>query len=95
MHRIDPQELYRVSEVPHLTPGSPNVATVWRWILTGVGVGRDRHRLESKKVGGRRFVTGQAILDFIEWDASTEPVRGPAQQQADDAAGRRLDEIGV
>lgn len=60
-----------VPEVPALFPGRPAIQTVWRWILNGVrGPDGQPIKLESFKVAGRRFVTRQAIDNFIAaWSA--------------------------
>jgi hypothetical protein len=44
-------------------PAPPHVGTVVRWALKGVG--RDRVKLETVKVGGRRFTSRAAILRFL------------------------------
>ncbi len=42
-------------------PGNPHIATRWRWAMSGIqGV-----RLETVKVGGRRFTTDAAIRRFL------------------------------
>ena len=41
----------------------PHISAVARWALTGVG--SPRVKLETVKIGGRRFTTGAAIEAFI------------------------------
>ena len=95
MTHIDPNTHYRVSQVSKLLPGNPAAATIWRWLMTGVG-GR---RLGSVKIGGRRFVRGQDLLDFIaeEPTSATRPTfRTPAaRRRASEQADRELERLGV
>ena len=97
---IDPYRNYRVREVSRLVPGRPHCQTVWRWVLAGV---RGR-KLASVLVGGRRYVPGQAILDFLEAEPTTStkpqskptPTRTPAaRRRASEAAARELERMGV
>ena len=57
---------FPVPEVPSMFPGRPAIQTVWRWIREGVpGPNGERLKLASFKVAGRRFVTRDAIDEFI------------------------------
>ena len=57
---------FPVPEVPSMFPGRPAIQTVWRWIREGVpGPNGERIKLDSFKVAGRRFVTRDAIDDFV------------------------------
>lgn len=47
---------------PHVT-GRPHVATLLRWALKGVGPGHVK--LETWKVGGRRYTNRDAISRFV------------------------------
>jgi len=59
-----------------LTGRKPHVSTLWRWCMKGCkGV-----RLESICIGGKRFVTANAIEQFI--DASTTAQSAKAAQPA-------------
>jgi len=63
---IDPVNCFPVKEAPSMFPGSPAVQTIWRWIREGIpGPNGDRIKLTSFKVAGRRFVTRNAIDEFI------------------------------
>src|SRR5262245_9105726 len=44
-------------------PHAPHVGTVVRWGLKGVG--KDRVKLETVKIGGRRYTSKQALLRFV------------------------------
>lgn len=43
-----------------------HTGTIWRWCSRGVNVHGRRVVLESLRVGGRRFVTQEALTDFVE-----------------------------
>lgn len=89
----DADEFISISEACKLIPGRPHMATVFRWTLNGVG----GVRLESAKVGGRRFVTRAALEDFIARLSAPQSnhVSGiDAESQARaEAAGRELDRL--
>lgn len=67
---------FPVPEVPSMFPGRPAIQTVWRWIREGVpGPNGERIKLDSFKVAGRRFVTRDAIDEFIRAsNAVPEPI---------------------
>ncbi|MFO0881551.1 MAG: DUF1580 domain-containing protein [Gemmataceae bacterium] len=77
------EELFPISQTPcHLPPPSRQVhpSTCFRWALKGVG--RKRIRLETTKIGGRRFTSKQAIqrfLDRLNREASSNGHRSRAQ----------------
>jgi adenosylmethionine-8-amino-7-oxononanoate aminotransferase len=55
------ENVINITQAANQIPGRPHRATVWRWILNGLhGI-----RLESVKVGGRRFTSEEAIERFI------------------------------
>ena len=95
MTHIDPEQHYRVTQVSKLVPGRPHVTTIWRWVLAGAG-GR---RLRSIKVGGRRFILGQDLLDFMAAEsepAECTPTRSPAaRRRASERAACELEKLGV
>lgn len=80
------ETLCTITEATKIFPGRPHVATVWRWVNNGVrGL-----RLETIKVGGRRFTSHEAIERFIERNTAAAdgreiPVRS-ARQRARDIA---------
>ena len=51
-----------IAEAAKRFPGRPHVATVWRYVHHGV----HGQRLETIKVGGKRFTSHEAIERFIE-----------------------------
>lgn len=55
--------LISLREAANRLPGQPHVSTVWRWATFGIGP--DRIKLETVAVGGRKFATQRALLDFI------------------------------
>ena len=66
---------FPVPEVPSMFPGRPAIQTVWRWIREGVpGPNGERIKLDSFKVAGRRFVTRDAIDEFVR---ASNPVPAP------------------
>jgi hypothetical protein len=89
-------ELIPLARVPKLirSPSPPHLSTVLRWVFRGVG--RERIRLETVKVGGRRFTTVAAIADFIA-ATSGPPARGHAGRRSEAAvrAEHELDADGV
>ena len=44
-------------------PHPPHVATIIRWALRGVG--KDRIKLETVKIGGRRYTSRAALERFV------------------------------
>lgn len=63
---VDLLNSFPVPEVPSMFPGRPAIQTVWRWIRDGIpGANGERIKLASFKVAGRRFVTRDAIEDFV------------------------------
>jgi len=75
-----------IAEAAKRFPGRPHVATVWRYVHHGV----HGQRLETIKVGGKRFTSHEAIERFIERvtaaaDRREIPVRS-AKQRARDIA---------
>ncbi|HEX4609142.1 MAG TPA: DUF1580 domain-containing protein [Urbifossiella sp.] len=78
---------------PHNPPHSGTVA---RWVFTGVG--RPRVRLETVKIGGRRYTTAAAIKAFItatSGAAASAPRADERREAAIRCAEHRLDAEGV
>ena len=94
---IDHEELLTVREAAKRCPARPHVATMWRWILTGL----DGVKLDSIKVGGKRLTSVESISRFIAAttaQASGEPLpsRSPKQRErAVEQAERELAAAGV
>ena len=78
-------------------PGRPHVSTIHRWRLSGVrGI-----RLQTVLVGGRRFVSRDALETFIAAttaaaDGRSIPVRsGKQREKAIASAEARLATLGI
>ena len=56
------ETVFPVSEAPNHIPGHPSQASVWRWVLKGVG----GIKLESILIGGKRFTSEEAIQRFCD-----------------------------
>ena len=59
---METHDLVSFKEAAAHLPGRPSLATLHRWRLNGVG----GVKLETVKVGGRRFVSRQALQRFID-----------------------------
>ena len=74
-------------------PRVPSEATYWRWLLTGVrGV-----KLESMKIGGRRYTSLEAIERFLtalNTDARSDNKSTPQTARVE-AAKKTLDAMGI
>lgn len=71
-------------------PGRPHVSTLWRWATHGVG--RQRQRLETVVIGGRRFTSIEALERFITALSSAQPQADDSEpERTADAAERTLD----
>ncbi|MFO0877884.1 MAG: DUF1580 domain-containing protein [Gemmataceae bacterium] len=61
------EELIPIGRTPELLPfpsRKVHPSTCVRWAMQGVG--RQRIKLETKMIGGRRFTSKQAVLRFID-----------------------------
>lgn len=95
---IKSAELIPVQQVGKYFPNRPSPATCWRWVLRGTR----GCRLATVTIGGRRYVTLEAVQDFIDQTTAaanrqSSPVSAPCpkRQQAIDAANRKLDAAGI
>jgi len=72
---FETETLVPITDVPKSIPGRPCLRTVWRWIELGVyGV-----KLETIKVGQRRYTSKEAIRRFIaQTTAAADKSRPPA-----------------
>ncbi len=59
---LNSETIFPVSEAPKHIPGRPSKASVWRWVLTGVG----GIKLESILIGGKRFTSAEAVQRFCD-----------------------------
>ena len=91
------ENVVSIAEAPQHIPGRPSLATVWRWVLNGTRAGK----LESFRVGGRRFTSLESIQRFAEQstaaaDGDTPPVQTPRQRERDILRSEReLDAAGI
>ena len=97
-HMIDPESetLISLTDAAKLSPGRPNVTTVWRWRNRGVrGV-----KLETGLFGGRRMTSREALARFFAATtaaADGQPVRAETPRQRERAivrAEKRAQELG-
>jgi hypothetical protein len=72
---------------------NPSPATLWRWAFRGV----DGVKLQSFKIGGRRYTTAEALDRFVAClngpRAANEPPVSSLREQQKDLASRRASEI--
>lgn len=102
---IETERTILLAQSPKHIPGRPNASTPYRWATEGVKVpGSDeRIRLETIKVGGKRFTSLEAIQRFIERTTrnspgASAPVPRPTTRQREAAirqAERELERAGV
>ena len=76
------ETVFPVTEAPEHIPGHPSPASVWRWVLNGVG----GVKLESILIGGKRFTSAESIQRFCDRrtaaaDGDTPPVRTSRQRE--------------
>ena len=75
---IESERLVPLREVPSILPGRVHISSVYRWI------GRQNQRLESIRIGGRRYTSREALSRFVRV-CSGEP---PNVETTADAARR-------
>jgi hypothetical protein len=62
MNQMISQPVIPLRELSRIVPGSPSTTTIRRWATRGIhGV-----RLQSWRIGGRRFSTELAVMEFLE-----------------------------
>lgn len=87
---LDARELFSLAQAAKLLPGRPHISTLHRWRLKGVkGV-----KLDTVVVGGRRFVTREALERFVQATTAAAngfplPTRTPRQRERDIADAER------
>jgi hypothetical protein len=67
---LSSEDVFPVNEAPKHIASRPSTASVFRWVLQGVG----GIKLESILLGGRRLTSSEAIQRFA--DARTAAVNG-------------------
>lgn len=93
---IHTETLVTLAEAANRLPRRPNAVTLWRWWKKGV---RGGVRLETKKIGGIRYTSIEALDRFVaRTNEPDEPVamQTPAQRRRliEDAV-RELEEAGI
>jgi hypothetical protein len=84
------ETVFPVTEAPEHIPGGPSQASVWRWVLTGVG----GVKLESILIGGKRFTSAESIQRFCDRrtaaaDGDTPPNQTQRQREREITAAER------
>jgi hypothetical protein len=78
-----------LSKAGHLLSTKPSPATMWRWALRGV----DGVKLETYKIGGRRYTTPESVEKFVSRLNSTrsanEPLVSSLRERQKDQASQR------
>ena len=63
---VDVDDFVPITKASRLVPGNPHTSTLIRWSQHGVlAADGNRVKLETTKVGGRLFTSGQAIDAFL------------------------------
>jgi hypothetical protein len=63
-----------IAEIRKLLPGAPHISTIHRWMLRGVrGI-----KLETVLIGGRRYVSDEALNEFLRLINANDTSTGPA-----------------
>jgi Protein of unknown function (DUF1580)/Helix-turn-helix domain len=90
---IEKEELLTISEASKEFPIRPHTTTVWRWVHRGI----NGTKLESIKIGGRRYTSKEAINRFIsETSASQiEVVNLSSKAEKVQQAELELDKSGI
>lgn len=94
---LSSEDIFPVSEAPQHIPGRPGKASVWRWVLTGVG----GIKLESILIGGKRFVSAESIQRFCDRrtavaDGAEPDAPTPRQREAEiSSAERECERAGI
>ena len=94
---LSTENVFPINQAPKHIPGRPSQASVWRWVLHGVG----GIKLDSCLMGGRRLTSTEAIQRFADArtaqaDGTPVPSRTPRQRQAAiDRAERELSDAGI
>jgi len=98
MYSIQSEQLITLKQARGEFANRPSLPTIWRWILRGSkGI-----RLESIRIGGRRYTSKEAIGRFMEATVkadrlatSQQKSKKDKQEQALIRAKLALDQFGV
>lgn len=67
-------KLIPLAEAAAALPSRPSATALWRWWKKGVAVPGGRVKLETMRIGRRRFTTREAFRRFVEsMNADTVP----------------------
>ncbi len=82
-----------IGEVGRHLPGRPSAQAVFRWHNKGlIGANGERIKLDTIKIGGRRFVEPAALESFLAaLQEAPEPAAEKASQVGDREAARRAE----
>lgn len=83
------EELVPFPDAPKHIPGRPHIATVHRFRLRG----SHGKKLESVKVGGRRFTSIEAIQRFVEAVTAAADGEPVPRAESSKARERRLAQV--
>jgi hypothetical protein len=91
-------DLFPLIQAPRHFPGPrpPHVGTFIRWALQGVG--RKRTKLETVKIGGRRYTSRAALVRFVAALTGERELKEASAQQRTRAyldAAREMDMEGL
>jgi hypothetical protein len=82
-----------LSKAGRLLSTNPSPATMWRWALKGV----DGVKLETFKIGGRRYTTAEALDRFVARlngpRSANEPPESLLRERQKDLASQRASAI--
>lgn len=67
------ENLITLTEATKLIPSRPHLSTLWRWYTIGCG----GKKLETWKIGGRRYTTREALTRFVIAGGSSEQSEKP------------------
>lgn len=95
---LNQEELLTLKAARSEFPNRPSLPTIWRWILKGSkGI-----RLDSVRIGGRRYTSKQAVARFIQATTmadrlATRPKRKQSDRKDQSLAAAKLilDQFGV
>lgn len=94
LSRIDPHSEYQVNPLAKLIGVHQN--SLHRWRFEGIVRDGARVKLPTVKRAGRRYVSGQALLDYLsDPESRMEPRSAAARNRTCDAALRELEAVGV
>lgn len=86
MLSITAETLLSLKQARNEFANRPSLPTLWRWILRGTkGI-----RLESVRIGGRRYTSVEAIARFMEATAKADRLAAKPKQTKKDKQNQSL-----